>query len=267
MPFDGAATYRLTVPANAPVKQYWSATVYDRETHALVRNMPSASRASISSGHPEECRRLGRCLFRSEGAGGQGSQLGADRSGAQVRVAVPPLRAEQPLFDHSWKLPDAERVAATIGGAEEVVQLGERDDVWVEDVTMIGRRDVTGHIRKAGLATALALASFAAQPALAASGGVSFWLPGIFGSLAAVPVTPGWAYSTIYLHLNEKAGGGQNFVTSGGIPGSVTAGLNAHADAFVMGITYTSPMPVLGGQPASPCSPRPATLAPASMRR
>ncbi|MFK4523010.1 hypothetical protein ABIF90_000991 [Bradyrhizobium japonicum] len=107
---------------------------------------------------------------------------------------------------------------------------------------------MTGHIRKAGLGTALALASFTAQPALAASGGVSFWLPGIFGSLAAVPVTPGWAYSTIYLHLNEKAGGGQNFVTSGGIPGSVTAGLNAHADALVMGITYTSPMPVLGGQ-------------------
>ena len=40
------------------------------------------------------------------------------------------------------------------------------------------------------------------------------------------PGAPGWAYSTIYIHLNEKAGGGQNFVTSGGIPGSVTAGLN-----------------------------------------
>src|SRR5271154_2337927 len=45
--FDGASTYRLTMPANAPVKQYWSVTVYDRETHALVRNMPRASVASI----------------------------------------------------------------------------------------------------------------------------------------------------------------------------------------------------------------------------
>src|SRR5262249_57558998 len=41
--FDGGSTYRLTVPPNAPVRQYWSATVYDRETHALVKNMPRAS--------------------------------------------------------------------------------------------------------------------------------------------------------------------------------------------------------------------------------
>lgn len=109
---------------------------------------------------------------------------------------------------------------------------------------------MTGRIQKTGVATALALASFAAHPALADSAGVSFWLPGIFGSLAAVPVTPGWAYSTIYIHLQEKAGREQNFVTSGGIPGSVTAGLNAHADVLVQGITYTSAMPVLGGQAA-----------------
>jgi len=109
---------------------------------------------------------------------------------------------------------------------------------------------MTGHLCKASFATALALTSLSTQPALADSGGVSFWLPGIFGSLAAAPVTPGWAYSTIYIHLNEKAGGGQTFVTSGGIPGSVTAGLNAHADVLVQGLTYTSPMPVLGGQAA-----------------
>ncbi|KRQ03035.1 SphA family protein [Bradyrhizobium manausense] len=109
---------------------------------------------------------------------------------------------------------------------------------------------MTGHIRKVGLTIAVALTGFAVSPALADSGGVSFWLPGIFGSLAAVPAAPGWAYSTIYIHLNDKAGGGQNFVTSGGIPGSVTAGLNAHADVLVQGITYTSPMPVLGGQAA-----------------
>jgi hypothetical protein len=45
-PFDGGKTYRLTVPPNPPVEQYWSVTAYDRETHALIRGMPRASRSS-----------------------------------------------------------------------------------------------------------------------------------------------------------------------------------------------------------------------------
>jgi hypothetical protein len=45
-PFNGGATYRLTVPPGAPVRQYWSATAYDRETHALVRHVDRASRSS-----------------------------------------------------------------------------------------------------------------------------------------------------------------------------------------------------------------------------
>ena len=36
----------MTVPANPPVEQYWSVTAYDRQTHALVRNMSRASRSS-----------------------------------------------------------------------------------------------------------------------------------------------------------------------------------------------------------------------------
>lgn len=43
---DGGNTYRLHVPANVPVEQYWSLTAYDRQTHALIRNVDRASRAS-----------------------------------------------------------------------------------------------------------------------------------------------------------------------------------------------------------------------------
>ena len=49
-PFDGGASYRLNVPANPPVKLYWSATVYDRETHALIRDQKWASRPSNTPG-------------------------------------------------------------------------------------------------------------------------------------------------------------------------------------------------------------------------
>lgn len=36
-PLDGKSTYRLRVPANAPVTQYWSMTVYSRDTHAFIK--------------------------------------------------------------------------------------------------------------------------------------------------------------------------------------------------------------------------------------
>jgi hypothetical protein len=48
--FDGGRSYRLAVPPNAPVNQYWSATVYDRATHGLIREMPRSGRGSQSPG-------------------------------------------------------------------------------------------------------------------------------------------------------------------------------------------------------------------------
>ncbi|KYH01807.1 transporter [Bradyrhizobium sp. DOA1] len=86
--------------------------------------------------------------------------------------------------------------------------------------------------------------------ALADAGGLSFWLPGTFGSLAAVPAVPGWSYASIYLHLAATGGRGANFVLPGGGRGAVAVGLTDHADALVQGITYTSALPVLGGQAA-----------------
>jgi hypothetical protein len=47
--FYGDKTYRLRVPTNVPVQQYWSVTAYDRQSHALIKNMTRASRASNAS--------------------------------------------------------------------------------------------------------------------------------------------------------------------------------------------------------------------------
>lgn len=111
-----------------------------------------------------------------------------------------------------------------------------------------------GHTKRRGFMTLGGLCALAlmanTQVARADAGGVGFWLPGIFGSLAAAPGVPGWAYASIYLHLQANAGAAQNFVTSGGTRGSVVTGLNAHGDALAVGITYVSPMSVLGGQAA-----------------
>ena len=37
--------------------------------------------------------------------------------------------------------------------------------------------------------------------------GVSFWVPGFFGSLAAVPQQPGWSLTSIYYHTDVSASG------------------------------------------------------------
>lgn len=100
--------------------------------------------------------------------------------------------------------------------------------------------------RKAALGTLCAALALAPLPVMADNGGLSFWLPGTFGSLVAAPVMPGWAYSTIYLHLQQSAGTGREFQRGG----SIVAGLNAHADVLVQGLTYTFATPVLGGQAA-----------------
>jgi len=47
-PLHAANHYLLTVPADAPVTQYWSATAYNRDTHTLIAGMEHASRGSQS---------------------------------------------------------------------------------------------------------------------------------------------------------------------------------------------------------------------------
>ena len=42
------------------------------------------------------------------------------------------------------------------------------------------------------------------QGARADESGISFWLPGQYGSLAATPTTPGWALGAIYYHTRLR---------------------------------------------------------------
>src|SRR5215475_3187336 len=101
-----------------------------------------------------------------------------------------------------------------------------------------------------------ALLSLPPQIARADEGGVSFWLPGLYGSLAAVPQqAPGWSVSNIYYHDSVSAGGDvtrAREITIGHIPANVTATANANLNANLnMGFfiaNYAFETPVLGGQ-------------------
>ncbi len=87
--------------------------------------------------------------------------------------------------------------------------------------------------------------------------GVSFWIPGLFGSLAATPQQPGWSLANIYYHTSVSAGAdvarAREFQL-GNVPAGVTvnANLNLHVNAtgdlgFVLP-SYVFATPVLGGQ-------------------
>lgn len=91
--------------------------------------------------------------------------------------------------------------------------------------------------------------------AKADEGGVSFWLPGTYGSLAAVPQQPGWSFATVYYHTSVSASGstaGAREVTIGRLKPTVTVDLNAniHADVdlVLLNPSYVFATPVFGGQ-------------------
>ena len=82
-------------------------------------------------------------------------------------------------------------------------------------------------------------ATLSSQPAAADESGVSFWLPGIFGSLAAVPLQPGWSFSTTNYYTSVSAGKNIDFQ----LGGRVVAGLNAHVDLEYSTVAYAFPTP------------------------
>jgi len=108
--FDGGKTYRLRVPANAPVKQYWSATVYDRATHALVRDMSRASRASNSTEVQKNADGSVDIYIGPTAPAGNESNWVPTKVSGQFEVLFRLYGPQKPLFDKTWKLPDIEEV-------------------------------------------------------------------------------------------------------------------------------------------------------------
>ena len=114
-------------------------------------------------------------------------------------------------------------------------------------------RRVIRHCAVAALTfTALASASNISK---ADEGGVSFWIPGFFGSLAAAPQQPGWSLATIDYYTNVSAGGNVALAREfeirnlpANIQAQINASLHATADLGLVIPTYVFATPFLGGQ-------------------
>lgn len=117
------------------------------------------------------------------------------------------------------------------------------------------QRTTSMRTRYATATVVMALLACLPNETRADEGGVSYWLPGRFGSLAAVPAVPGWSMAAVYYHTSVGASGAvaaAREIQIGRIPAnlavSLNASLSAQGDLILLNPTYTFATPVLGGQ-------------------
>jgi hypothetical protein len=114
---------------------------------------------------------------------------------------------------------------------------------------------IKSSIRRIGCVAATAMLALYPEITRADEGGISFWVPGLYGSLAATPTTPGWSVATIYYHTSVNGGGAEaasrEFQVGRFSPNvniNLNIALSGQADLQFIAPTYTFAEPVLGGQ-------------------
>jgi hypothetical protein len=100
-------------------------------------------------------------------------------------------------------------------------------------------------IRRRGSIPLLALlALLPSTAARADEGGVSFWLPGIYSSLAAVPPSPGFSMPSTFYSYSGDAGGNRNF----DIGGLVASNIRADFRGILLAPQWVPETPVANGR-------------------
>jgi hypothetical protein len=107
---DGSKTYRLRVPGDPPVKQYWSVTAYDRQTHALIKNLDRASRASNDTEVQKNSDGSVDVYFGPKAPDGKESNWVPTDPKRPFEVLFRAYGPKKELFEKTWMLPDIEEV-------------------------------------------------------------------------------------------------------------------------------------------------------------
>ncbi|MGE3875965.1 MAG: DUF1214 domain-containing protein [Parvibaculaceae bacterium] len=110
--YEGGKTYRLRVPPKVPVEQYWSVTAYDRETHALVKGVDRASRASNATDVQKNADGSVDIYFGPKAPKGKESNWVPTDPRRRFELMFRLYAPTKALFDKTWTLPDVEEVTA-----------------------------------------------------------------------------------------------------------------------------------------------------------
>lgn len=105
-PLDGGGTYTLHIPPDAPVSQYWSATVYDRETHTLLRGVDRPSRSSLSPELVPNADGSVDLVLGPEAPPAASGNWIPTLPGRRFEILMRFYGPTAALFDKTWRLPD-----------------------------------------------------------------------------------------------------------------------------------------------------------------
>jgi hypothetical protein len=110
--YDGGKAYHLHVPPNPPVQQYWSVTAYDRETHALIKGMDRASRASNAADLQKNADGSVDLWFGPKAPEGKEANWIPTDPNRRFELMFRLYGPTKALFDKAWTLPDVEKTSA-----------------------------------------------------------------------------------------------------------------------------------------------------------
>ena len=105
-----AAPIAFMCQPNPPVKLYWSATAYDRATHALIRDMKWSSRSSNTPGLQKNADGSMDVYFAPKAPAGKESNWVPTNAGGGFEVLFRLYGPEKAFFEKKWVLPDIEKV-------------------------------------------------------------------------------------------------------------------------------------------------------------
>jgi hypothetical protein len=105
-PLEGGTSYKLSVPPKVPASQYWSAVIYDRATHALIRDVASPSKSSQTPGLEANPDGSVDLYFGPTAPAGKESNWTPTKPGGRFEVLFRFYGPQKPLFEKAWTLPD-----------------------------------------------------------------------------------------------------------------------------------------------------------------
>jgi hypothetical protein len=109
-PLRGEKSYRLHVPANVPVSQFWALTIYNSETNALFLNLTHPTLDSLDKALQKNADGSVDLYMGPKAPTGKKSNWIQTPSGKSWFPWFRFIGPEKPLFDKSWKMPDIEKM-------------------------------------------------------------------------------------------------------------------------------------------------------------